>query len=1305
MAVYHFSYKTITRNKGHSAVGKAAYRSAEKLHDERLDKTFDYSKKSDVFHKEIMSPEKDVEFTKDRESLWNHVESCDKRKDARTALEIEVTLPKELSYEQNIKLVKEYVKNEFLTKGVIADVCFHKGHGMDQPHAHIMLVTRKLENGELGKKIERLYERSFLYEQREEWANCVNKHLAKAGLDIRIDHRSNKERGIDLEPQNKIGPNDGRVRYSDKVLEHEDIARRNGEKIYNDPNIAIKALSHYKSTFTHEDIARFVNTHTVDVEQFEKVYQKIKNSEELIKLGKDDRDRERYTTNEMLDIEYRMVRQSQSLSDAANHQIDLEYRERVINDKGLSESQGEAFRHITGDRDMACVVGYAGSGKSYMLGAARKVWEKEGYNVVGMALSGIAAENLEGESGIKSYTVANRMVNWNNERERLQKNDIVVVDEAGMLGSRDLSKIIDEVTFADAKVVLIGDPQQLQAIEAGGAFRGIIERVGHVELNDIRRQKESWQIDATKLLALGEIGDAIGEYRKRDMVHAFEDVAKAREVMVNDWHKAVSENKSAIMLSFTRGDVKALNDRAREVRRAELGIEAKFDTNNGKRDFAIEDRIYFLKNDKELGVKNGTLGTIDGFDGWKFEVNLDKGGKVVFDIRDYNHIDHGYAATIHKSQGITVDKAFVMPSKYMDKHSTYVAMSRHRESVELYWSKDRFRDHKDMVWNLSKEGRKELALDYLEKDYKDTASTFAVNKGISNFDWGYIREKFVDDAYNRMDVIKLNDMGKNSIISEFGESIKKEFQYSLMQDSAADMEVAEYIGDIEIEGQKICLLEKNGIEGYMIKNVNTKDVKMGDEIRVVRDIVNDKEEIRLVKEKSISFEDRVERMNDTKKKELKIKNIGRKLSSKENYKIDNNITTNDIYKALYGRLQNVLPEFGFKRKGNCYVSTTGNKVDGSTGHKGKVYVYANNPGILVDYTRGSKSIWDYISENYGISNKKDVFEYLASSAGIKSYFSEKLDILYDGREKMKDNDNANKMKYLDGELVDNDKVEPKQSISSEIWDKVYSYSLEKINIKNNQVMKYLTEERGYKEEAVKAMGIGYMPNKRELIEYLGKEGVSSEKTQEIVKALGCIGYSHKMVMPFYGKKSEMLGLVGRDIKYNEDSKFGKYIYSKGLVKSSTILGIENIGKSKEITIVEGMLDAMNAKISGIKNVVALGGTGMNIKQLELIDKLGIEKINLCLDNDSAGKEASKNIALQLFDRNDELEINKVSLPKGIKDLDQLIREKGRDMANNVIEKAKEVNVYELQEEREIKTLSKFQKERDGYEYELEYKKR
>ena len=156
--------------------------------------------------------------------------------------------------EQNIKLTKEYVKNQFTSLGMIADVCIHKGHGKDQPHAHIMLTTREVSEEGFGKKVVEWDKQPVLYKWREEWVNCTNKHLAKAGLDIKIDHRSNKERGIDLEPQNKIGPSDSRERYSEKVLEHEDIARRNGEKIYNDPSIAIKALSHYKSTFTHEDI-------------------------------------------------------------------------------------------------------------------------------------------------------------------------------------------------------------------------------------------------------------------------------------------------------------------------------------------------------------------------------------------------------------------------------------------------------------------------------------------------------------------------------------------------------------------------------------------------------------------------------------------------------------------------------------------------------------------------------------------------------------------------------------------------------------------------------------------------------------------------------------------------------------------------------------------------------------------------------------------------------------------------------------------------------------------------------------------
>ncbi|RZI45609.1 Ti-type conjugative transfer relaxase TraA, partial [Rickettsiales endosymbiont of Peranema trichophorum] len=412
------------------------------------------------------------------------------------ARDISFSLPSELSDEENIALAREFIATNFVALGMVADMCIHRGSGDEQPHVHLMLTTRTVDEDGFGQKNTEWNRRSLYIGWREEWANEANRNLAKADFDIRIDHRSNKDRGIDLEPQNKKGSVNAQERFTKKVLEHEDIARRNGDAIYANPGIALDALTKYTSTFTLVDLAKFINTHTVDLEQFGMVYEQVKSSKLMVKLGEDEKGRERYTSKEMLEIEYRMVRQAEGLERKSFHTVDLEMRESISKKYGFSENQEEAFYHTTGDRDISCIVGYAGTGKSYMLCAAREVWEREGYNVVGMTLSGIAAEGLESASGIKSYTVANRLTNWDNDRERVKKNDIIVVDEAGMLGSRALGRIIDEAVLHNAKVVLVGDPRQLQAIEAGGAFRGILERVGHVHLSEIRRQKENWQKEA-----------------------------------------------------------------------------------------------------------------------------------------------------------------------------------------------------------------------------------------------------------------------------------------------------------------------------------------------------------------------------------------------------------------------------------------------------------------------------------------------------------------------------------------------------------------------------------------------------------------------------------------------------------------------------------------------------------------------------------------------------------------------------------------------------------------------------------------
>src|SRR4029434_7523786 len=142
----------------------------------------------------------------------------------------------------------------------------------------------------------------------------------------------------------------------------------------------------------------------------------------------------------------------------------------------LSGEQADALAHITDARDLGVVVGHAGTGKSAVLGVAREAWEAAGYEVRGVALCGIAAENLESGSGIASRTIASLEHGWQQGRDLLTTRDVLVIDEAGMVGTRQLKRVLSHAVDAGAKVVLIGDIKQLQAIEAGAALRSITER-------------------------------------------------------------------------------------------------------------------------------------------------------------------------------------------------------------------------------------------------------------------------------------------------------------------------------------------------------------------------------------------------------------------------------------------------------------------------------------------------------------------------------------------------------------------------------------------------------------------------------------------------------------------------------------------------------------------------------------------------------------------------------------------------------------------------------------------------------------
>ncbi|MGB8842153.1 MAG: Ti-type conjugative transfer relaxase TraA, partial [Aliidongia sp.] len=745
MAIYHLHVKVIGRKSGSSAVASAAYRSASRLHDDRLERSHDFSNKRGVVHSEVMLPEGAPEQWSDRERLWNDVEAFEVRKDAQLAREVEFALPREMTQAQGIELARDFVQAEFVDQGMIADLNVHWDRtedGTPKPHAHVMLTMRSVDENGFGQKV-RDWNRTEMVERwRERWAELANERLAELDIDARIDHRSLEAQGIALEPQTQIGAPAQRIEgegieAADRAEMHREIARNNGARIIANPSIALDAITHQQSTFTQRDMAMFAHRHSDGIEQFNAVMGAMRRAPELVELGTDGHGEDRFTTHEMIETEQRLHHAAELMAEEERHGVGDSDRDAALaraETRGLvlSGEQAEALAHVTDGRDLGVVVGYAGTGKSAMLGVARETWEAAGYEVRGVALSGIAAENLESGSGIASRTIASMEHGWGQGRDVLTSRDVLVIDEAGMVGTRQLERVLSHAAEAGAKVVLVGDPQQLQSIEAGAAFRSIHERHGGAQIGEVRRQREDWQRDATRYLATGRTGDAIHAYDNHGMVHAAPTREQARNDLIDRWdrERQASPDKSRIILTHTNDEVRALNEAARGRMQAagDLGDDVRVTVERGERSFAGGDRVMFLQNERGLGVKNGTLGTIEEVSGRTMSVRTDDGRSVSFDLKDYDRIDHGYAATIHKAQGMTVDRTHVLATPGLDAHGSYVALSRHRDGMGLHYGRDDFADQDRLIRTLSRDRAKDMASDY---ERLDPARDYAERRGIT----------------------------------------------------------------------------------------------------------------------------------------------------------------------------------------------------------------------------------------------------------------------------------------------------------------------------------------------------------------------------------------------------------------------------------------------------------------------------------------------------------------------------------------------------------------------------------------------
>ncbi|WHS30400.1 Ti-type conjugative transfer relaxase TraA [Brucella sp. NM4] len=777
MAIMFVRAQVIGRGAGRSIVSAAAYRHRARMMDEQAGTSFSYrGGANELVHEELALPNEIPAWLKSAvegksvakasEIFWNAVDASEKRADAQLARELIIALPEELTRAENIALVQEFVQDNLTAKGMIADWVYHDKDG--NPHIHLMTALRPLaEEGFGPKKVPILGEdgeqlrvvtpdrpngrivytlwagdKETMKAWKTAWADTANRHLALAGHEIRLDGRSYAEQGLDGIAQKHLGPEKAALARKgiEMFFAPGDLARRQemADRLLAEPQLLLKQLANERSTFDEKDIARALHRYVDDPVDFTNIRSQLMASDDLVLLKAQRVDTETgkvaepavFTTREILRIEYDMAQSANALSKrsgfaisekataAAISQIETQDPQKPFQ---LDPEQIDAVRHVTGDNGIAAVIGLAGAGKSTLLAAARLAWESPGSRVVGAALAGKAAEGLEESSGIKSRTLASLEMAWVGGRDLLESGDVLVIDEAGMISSQQMARVLKVAEDAGAKVVLVGDAMQLQPIQAGAAFRVISDRIGFAELAGVRRQRDEWAREASRLFAHGEVEKGLDIYARQGRLAEAETRTEIINRIVEDWtdarrdllHKAENEETARqlrgdelLVLAHTNEDVKRLNASLRQVMAEEGALTGacEFQTERGAREFAVSDRIIFLENARFVEqrarhfgpqyVKNGMLGTVistgDKRGGTLLRVRLDNGREVVISEDSYRNIDHGYAATIHKSQGVTVDRTFVLASGMMDQHLTYVSMTRHRDRADLYAAREDF---------------------------------------------------------------------------------------------------------------------------------------------------------------------------------------------------------------------------------------------------------------------------------------------------------------------------------------------------------------------------------------------------------------------------------------------------------------------------------------------------------------------------------------------------------------------------------------------------------------------------------------
>ena len=751
MAIQFARCEYVSRRQGGHACRKAAYNQRASIRCERTGEVFYFKHQGGHVYHNVLLPEGVHERFKVTSLLWNAVEKMERRLDSQVARELILALPdeKEMTLEDKIQLTQRFAKDHFVSKGVAVQIDIHAPHQGDDKnwHAHLLLPTRRFRAD--GEGLHPLKARDLdpcvrggrvIEAERwgELWKACQNAYFEERGLDVRVDP-------IAVVPGIHLGPVRMR-RHLTEAHQHAALLKQANEKVSIDPDHVLTALTRHQAVFRDHDLQRFVQKH-VPKEAREKLLQHLYAHKDLVPLtnhskgeegtrdnGKSPTDKSTaglYTTSYVRSDEEKLLRFAERLYQMTSPSPQASIRTRIKATADLSNEQEEAYEKLLSDKShLSLMVGRAGVGKSYVLSPVREAFEAQGRKVIGLAPTHHVAHDLR-DKGFKGATTCHAFLfHLKNQRLALAKGTVLVVEEAGMMSSELLIELFHAAHQHRAKLLLVGDDRQLASIERGGMFGVLCERYGAATLTTIQRQEKGWERQVAQHLAQGRLEDALALLDQHERLHFHETKAVAMAELLSYWsHDEAALVSQKLILAPANRDVEALNAGAREILRLHGALgspEYTLQTERGSFNFCVGEQLLFTKTDRRLGILNGMRGTLQAFHKDRttdqvsaLEVNVGKGSSIMVPLKDYVSFQYGYASTVYRAQGATLDRVYVLHEAYSHRALSYVALTRHRKEAHLFVAQETTRDRRQLAEQMSRESGKESSLRYKTRDERE----------------------------------------------------------------------------------------------------------------------------------------------------------------------------------------------------------------------------------------------------------------------------------------------------------------------------------------------------------------------------------------------------------------------------------------------------------------------------------------------------------------------------------------------------------------------------------------------------------